>query len=139
MSGNRTFTMIKPTAVSKDYIGPIMNHIAEGEFRIAAAKMTKMSKEEAGRFYAIHKDRPFFDKLTSFMSSGPIIAMVLEKENAVESYRNFIGATNPAEAKEGTIRNQFGTNLGENAIHGSDSDENAEKEIRFFFTDREIF
>ena len=139
MSGNRTYTMIKPTAMRKGYMGAIMNKIAEGGFKIIAAKMTKLSKEEAEAFYGIHRGRPFFEELTSFMSSGPIMAMAIEKENAVESYRNFIGATNPAEAAEGTIRKLYGTNIGENAIHGSDSDENAAIEIKFFFTDREIF
>ena len=139
MSLNRTFTMIKPTAVFKDYVGSIMNMIYEGGFRVAAAKMTKLSKEEAEKFYLVHKGRPFYENLTNFMSSGPIIAMVLEKENAVEDYRKFIGATNPEEAEEGTIRKLFGTNMGENAVHGSDSDENAIKEIQFFFTEREIY
>ena len=100
--------------------------------------MTRLSKEDAEAFYAIHKGRPFFEELTTFMSSGPIMAMVVEKENAVEAYRSFIGATNPAEAEEGTIRKLYGTNIGENAVHGSDSDENAEIEIHFFFNDREI-
>ncbi len=139
MAGKRTYTMVKPTAMRKGYMAAIMNKIAEGGFKIVAAKMTKLSKEEAEAFYAIHKGRPFFDELTSFMSSGPIIAMVVEKENAVEAYRNFIGSTNPAEAAEGTIRKLYGTNIGENAIHGSDSDENAAIETNFFFSDREIF
>lgn len=139
MSGIRTYTMVKPTAMRKGYMAAIMNKIAEGGFKIVAAKMTKLSKEEAEAFYAIHSERPFFGELTTFMSSGPIMAMVVEKENAVEAYRNFIGATNPAEAAEGTIRQLYGTNIGENAIHGSDSDENAANEIKFFFTDRELF
>ena len=138
MSGTRTYTMVKPTAMRKGYMAAIMNKIAEGGFKIIAAKMTKLSKEEAEAFYAIHKERPFFGELTTFMSSGPIMAMVVEKENAVEAYRNFIGATNPAEAENGTIRKLYGTNIGENAVHGSDSDENAENEIHFFFNDREI-
>ncbi len=138
MSGIRTYTMVKPTAMRKGYMAAIMNKIAEGGFKIIAAKMTKLSKEDAEAFYAIHKGRPFFEELTTFMSSGPIMAMVVEKENAVEAYRNFIGATNPAEAGEGTIRKLYGTNIGENAVHGSDSDENAEIEIHFFFNDREI-
>jgi len=139
MSGIRTYTMVKPTAMRKGYMAAIMNKIEEGGFKIVAAKMTKLSKEEAEAFYAIHSERPFFGELTTFMSSGPIMAMVVEKENAVEAYRNFIGATNPAEAAEGTIRKLYGTNIGENAIHGSDSDENAANEIKFFFTDRELF
>jgi len=138
MSGNRTYTMIKPTAMRKGYMAAIMNKIAEGGFKIVAAKMTKLSKAEAEEFYAIHRGRPFFEDLTTFMSSGPIMAMVVEKENAVEAYRNYIGATNPADAAEGTIRKLYGTNIGENAVHGSDSDENAAIEIRFFFSDREL-
>jgi nucleoside-diphosphate kinase len=139
MSGNRTYTMIKPTAMRKGYMAAIMNKIAEGGFKIIAAKMTYLSKAEAEAFYAIHKGRPFFEDLTTFMSSGPIMAMVIEKENAVEAYRNYIGATNPAEAAEGTIRKLYGTNIGENAVHGSDSDENASIEASFFFSGREIF
>jgi len=130
--------MVKPTAMRKGYMAAIMNKIAEGGFKIIAAKMTQLSKEDAEAFYAIHKGRPFFEELTTFMSSDPIMALVVEKENAVEAYRNFIGATNPAEAEEGTIRKLYGTNIGENAVHGSDSDENAETEIHFFFNDREI-
>ncbi len=139
MTGNRTYTMIKPTAMRKGFMGAIMNKIQEGGFKIVAAKMTKLSKEEAETFYGIHRGRPFFEELTTFMSSGPIMAMVVEKENAVEAYRNYIGATNPADAAEGTIRKLYGTNIGENAVHGSDSDENAAIEIKFFFTDREVF
>jgi nucleoside-diphosphate kinase len=139
MSGTRTYTMVKPTAMRKGYMAAIMNKITEGGFKIVAAKMTKLSKEEAEAFYAIHNERPFFGELTTFMSSGPIMAMVVEKENAVEAYRDFIGATNPEEAAEGTIRKLYGTNIGENAVHGSDSDENAANEIKFFFTDRELF
>jgi len=136
---NRTFTMIKPTAVKKGFIGPIIAKIAEGGFKIIAAKMTKLSKSEAQKFYEIHKDRPFYDELCNFMSSGEIFAMVLEKDNAVQTYRDYIGATNPDDAAEDTIRNLYGTNLGQNAVHGSDSNENAEIEIKFFFSDREIF
>ncbi len=139
MSGIRTYTMVKPTAMRKGYMAAIMNKITEGGFKIVAAKMTRLSKEEAEAFYAIHSERPFFGELTSFMSSGPIMAIVVEKENAVEAYRNFIGATNPEEAEEGTIRKLYGTNIGENAVHGSDSDENAANEIKFFFSDRELF
>ena len=123
----------------KGYMAAIMNKITEGGFKIIAAKMTKLSLAEAETFYAIHKERPFFGELTEFMSSGPIMAIVVEKENAVEAYRNFIGATNPEEAKEGTIRKMFGTNMGENAVHGSDSDDNAKIEMNYFFSDREIF
>jgi len=131
--------MVKPTAMRKGYMAAIMNKITEGGFKIVAAKMTKLSKEEAEAFYAIHNGRPFFEELTTFMSSGPIMAMVVEKENAVEAYRNFIGATNPEEAAEGTIRKLYGSNIGENAVHGSDSDENAAIEAGFFFSDREMF
>ena len=139
MATNRTYTMVKPTAMRKGYMAAIMNQITEGGFKIVAAKMTKLSIEDAKEFYAIHSERPFYGELTEFMSSGPIMAMILEKENAVEAYRNFIGATNPAEAEEGTIRKNYGTNMGENAVHGSDSDENAEIEANFFFPGREIF
>jgi len=139
MATNRTYTMVKPTAMRKGYMAAIMNQITEGGFKIVAAKMTQLSIADAQEFYAIHSERPFFGELTEFMSSGPIMAMILEKENAVEAYRNFIGATNPAEAAEGTIRKKYGTNMGENAVHGSDSDENAEIESNFFFSGREIF
>jgi nucleoside-diphosphate kinase len=131
--------MVKPTAMRKGYMAAIMNQITEGGFKIVAAKMTQLSIDDAKEFYAIHSERPFFGELTEFMSSGPIMAMILEKENAVEAYRNFIGATNPEEAEEGTIRKKYGTNMGENAVHGSDSDENAEIESNFFFSGREIF
>ena len=139
MSGNTTLIMIKPTAVRKGYIGPIMGKIAEGGFRIKALKYTKLSLEQAKAFYAVHAERPFYGELTNFMSSGPIVAAILEKENAVEAWRNFIGATNPAEAAEGTIRKLYGTSLGENAVHGSDSDENAEIESNFFFSATERY
>lgn len=139
MSGNTTLIMIKPTAVRKGYIGPIMGKIAEGGFRIKALKYTKLSLEQAKSFYAVHAERPFYGELTNFMSSGPIVAAILEKENAVEAWRNFIGATNPAEAAEGTIRKLYGTSLGENAVHGSDSDENAEIESNFFFSATERY
>ena len=134
MSENKTLIMIKPTAVRKGFIGPIMGKIAEGGFRIKAMKYTRLSLEQAKAFYGVHAERPFFGELTEFMSSGPILAAILEKDNAVEAWRNFIGATNPAEAAEGTIRKLYGTSLGENAVHGSDSDENAEIEGNFFFS-----
>lgn len=139
MATNRTYTMVKPTAMRKGYMAAIMNQITEGGFKIIAAKMTKLSMEDAKEFYAIHKERPFYGELTEFMSSGPIMAMILEKDNAVEAYRNFIGATNPEEAADGTIRKLYGSNMGENAVHGSDSDDNAEIEGNFFFPGREIF
>lgn len=139
MSGNRTYTMVKPTAMRKGFMAAIMNKITEGGFKIVASKMTKLSLQDAETFYAIHSERPFFGELTEFMSSGPIMALVVEKDNAVEEYRSFIGATNPDEAAEGTIRKLYGTNMGENAVHGSDSDENAKIEMDFFFSGREMF
>ena len=139
MSGNITFTMIKPGAVANGHIGAIMAKIAEGGFRIKAVKMLRMSKEQAEAFYAVHSARPFFGSLVAAMSSGPIVAAVLENENAVQAYRDFIGATNPAEAKEGSIRKLFGTSLEANAVHGSDSDEHARTEANFFFSCSEQF
>ena len=137
MSGNITFTMIKPKAVTKGYMGKIIDKIIEGGFKIKALKYTKLTKEEAMQFYAVHKERPFYEGLTDFMSSGPIIAAVLEKDNAIEAYRNYIGATNPEDAAEGTIRKLYGTNIEANAVHGSDSDENAVIESNFYFSTRE--
>lgn len=139
MSGTKTLMMIKPTAVRKGFIGPILAKVAEGGFRIRAMKYTRLSLSQARAFYAVHENRPFYGELTEFMSSGPIVAAILEKENAVEAWRNYIGATNPAEAAEGTIRKLYGTSLGENAVHGSDSDDNAEKESNFFFSSLERF
>lgn len=139
MSGNRTFTMIKPDAVSANNIGPILAQITEAGFRIVAMKYTHLTAETAGAFYAVHKERPFYGELVSFMSSGPIVAAILEKDNAVEDFRTLIGATNPAEAAEGTIRKNFAKSIGENAVHGSDSDENAEIEGSFFFSQLERF
>lgn len=139
MSGNRTFTMIKPDAVKLNSIGAILAHIIAGGFRIVALKYTKLSAEKAGEFYAIHKERPFYGELVSFMSSGPIVAAILEKENAVEDFRTLIGSTDPAKADEGTIRKLYGANVGENAVHGSDSDENAKIEGDFFFSAFERF
>jgi len=139
MTGNKTFTMIKPTAVAKGYTGAILAKINEGGFRIVAMKKMKLTKEQAEAFYAIHKERPFFEGLVNFMSSGPIIAAILEKENAVEAYRKHIGATNPAESAKGTVRNLYGTDIQANAVHGSDSDENAEIEANFFFSKLERF
>jgi len=139
MKGNKTFTMIKPDAVEKGYTGEILAKITEAGFKIIAMKMTQMTKRDAERFYEVHKDRPFYGELVEFMSRGPIVAAVLEKDNAVEDFRTLIGSTNPAEAAEGTIRKLYATSVGENAIHGSDSDENAAKEIAFHFAQREIF
>ena len=139
MTTNRTFTMIKPDAVEKGYIGAILEKITAAGFKIIAMKMTQMTRRDAEIFYAIHKERPFFEELVTFMTRGPIVAAILEKENAVEDYRALIGATNPAEAAEGTIRNLYAESVGENAVHGSDSDENAAIECAFHFSGREIF
>lgn len=139
MSGNKTFTMIKPDAVKAGHIGAILNQICEAGFKIVAMKYTKLSAEKAGEFYAVHSARPFYGELVEFMSSGPIVAAILEKDYAVADFRTLIGSTNPAEAAEGTIRARFAKNIGENAIHGSDSDENAAIESSFHFSGTEIF
>jgi nucleoside-diphosphate kinase len=134
---NRTFTMIKPDAMQDGHAGAILDMIIKNGFSIVALKQTRLSKEKAGEFYAIHSERPFYDELTTFMSSGPIIAAILEKENAVADFRALIGATNPANAEEGTIRKRFARSVGENAVHGSDSDENAAIEGNFYFSNLE--
>ncbi|MEZ4919716.1 MAG: nucleoside-diphosphate kinase [Saprospiraceae bacterium] len=139
MAGTRTFTMIKPDAVRAGHIGAILKMINEAGFRIVAMKLTKMSMERAGQFYEVHKERPFYGELCEFMSSGPIVAAILEKDNAVEDFRKLIGATNPAEAADGTIRKLYATSVGENAVHGSDSDENATIEGNFHFGGVEQF
>ena len=139
MAKNRTFTMIKPDAVKNGHIGAILNQINGAGFKIVAMKYTKLSAEKAGEFYAVHSERPFYGELVEFMSSGPIVAAVLEKDNAVEDFRTLIGATNPTEAAEGTIRANYATSIGENAVHGSDSDENAQIESDFHFAGTEIF
>ncbi len=133
MSGNRTFTMIKPHAVLANQIGAITQMIEAGGFRIVAMKKTKLSASQAGKFYEVHKERPFYGELCEMMSDGPIIPMVLEKDNAVEDFRALIGSTDPAQAADGTIRKAFALSKSENAIHGSDSDENAAIESAFFF------
>jgi len=130
----QTFTMIKPDAMKNGHAGAIIDRIIKEGFKVVALKLTKLSAEKAGEFYAIHKERPFYGELVQFMSSGPIIAAILEKENAVASFRDLIGATNPAQAAEGTIRKLFATSVGENAVHGSDSDANAIIEGNFFFS-----
>ena len=135
---NRTFAIIKPDAVKNKYTGKIYNHILESGFKIIAAKLMKISKTEAEGFYEIHKEKPFFQELTNFMSSNQSMVLVLEKKDAVNSWREVIGATNPSDADGGTIRKLYATSLGENAVHGSDSDENAKKEIAFFFSDAEL-
>ncbi len=139
MSGNRTFTMIKPDAVAAGHTGAILKMIEEAGFRILAMKFTKLSQEKAAAFYEVHKERPFYGELVEFMSSGPIVAAILEKENAVADFRQLIGATNPAEAEPGTIRALYAKSIGENAIHGADSDENAAREGSFHFAGVEIF
>ena len=135
---NRTFAIIKPDAVKNRYTGKIYDRILQTGFTILSAKLLKMTLIQAEGFYAVHRERPFYGELTTFMSSGACMVLALEKENAVAAWRETIGATNPEEAAEGTIRKDFATSLGENAVHGSDSDENAEKEIAFFFTESEL-
>jgi nucleoside-diphosphate kinase len=139
MAGNITLTMIKPEAVRNKHIGHILAKISEGGFDIIAMKYLKLTLEQARKFYYVHRERPFYNDLVEFMSSGPIVAAVLKKEDAVEEYRKFIGATNPKDAAEGTIRALYGTNIQENAVHGSDSDENASIEASFFFSELERF
>ena len=131
--------MVKPDATGKGDTGGILDMMIKGGFTIKAMKWTKLTKEQAGEFYAIHKERPFFGELVDFMSSGPIVAAILEKDNAVADFRTLIGATNPANAEEGTIRKKFAASIGENAVHGSDSDENAQIEGDFFFSKLERF
>jgi nucleoside-diphosphate kinase len=139
MAGNITFTMIKPDAVEANNIGPILAKINEGGFRIVAMKYLRLTKEQAGQFYAVHKERPFYGELVTYMSSGPIVAAVLTRDNAVADFRKLIGATDPTKAEEGTIRKLFAKSIAANAIHGSDSDENAEIEANFFFSQLERF
>ena len=136
---NRTFTMVKPDATAKGDTGGIIDMMIKGGFSIKAMKWTKLTAEQAGEFYAVHKERPFYGELVAFMSSGPIVAAILEKDNAVEDFRTLIGATNPANAAEGTIRKKYAASIGENAVHGSDSDENAQIEGDFFFSKLERF
>jgi nucleoside-diphosphate kinase len=138
MSTNRTFTIIKPDAVSDGFTGPIIQQIEEAGFKIIAMKKVHLSAEEAGKFYAVHQSRPFYGELCDFISSNAIIPMVLEKDNAVEDFRKLIGSTDPANAEEGTIRKRFARSLASNAIHGSDSDENAAIEGSFFFSPTEL-
>ena len=138
MTGNLTFTIIKPDAVKSGYIGEILAAMNQGGFSISALKMLQLNTFEAQAFYSVHKERPFYNDLVGFMSSGPIVVAVLKKDNAVEDFRKLIGATDPAKAAEGTIRKRFAHSMSENAVHGSDSDENAAVEAAFFFatTDR---
>lgn len=139
MATNRTFTMIKPDAVANGYIGGILKMINEAGFRIVAMKYTKLSAEAAGKFYEVHKERPFYGELVDYMSSGPIVAAILEKENAVADFRTLIGATDPSKADEGTIRKIYAKSIAANAVHGSDSDENAQIEGDFYFSKLERF
>lgn len=139
MAGNRTFTMIKPDAVASGHIGAILAQINKAGFRIVAMKLTHLTPQKAGAFYEVHKERPFYGELVEFMSSGPIVAAILEKDNAVEDFRKLIGATNPAEAEPGTIRALYAKSIGENAVHGADSDENALREGSFHFAEVEMF
>lgn len=139
MLTNRTFTMIKPDAVKNGHIGAILNDISEAGFKIIAMKYIQLNKEQAGAFYAVHKERPFYNDLIEFMTSGPIVAAILEKEGAVEDFRKLIGATDPAQADEGTIRQKYAKSIDANAIHGSDSNENAAIEGDFFFSKLERF
>ena len=139
MKNNRTFTMLKPDSIEKGNIGSILEKITASGFRVVAMKLTQLTVHDAEKFYDIHKDRPFFADLVGYMTRGPIVAAVLEKDNAVDDFRTLIGSTNPAEAAEGTIRNMFANSISENAIHGSDSNENAAIESAFHFSAREIF
>ena len=139
MADNRTLTMIKPDAVKAGNIGNILAMINNAGFKIVAMKYTRLTKSDAEAFYAVHNERPFYGELVEFMTSGPIVAAILEKDNAVADFRTLIGATNPAEAAEGTIRKAYATSLGENAVHGSDSDENAAIEGAFHFAGREEY
>jgi len=139
MATNRTFTMLKPDSVEKGFIGAILDKIQSSGFKIIAMKMTHMTKADAEEFYAVHNERPFFGELVSYMTRGPVVAAILEKDNAVEDFRALIGATNPADAAEGTIRKMYAESMSINAVHGSDSDENAAIESAFHFSGREVF
>jgi len=138
MATNRTFTMLKPDAIENGHMGKIIDMIIEAGFQIKAMKYTQLSEEQAKKFYEVHAERPFYGELVEYMTSGPIVAAILEKDNAVEDFRKLIGATNPAEAAEGTVRKLYAESIGRNAIHGSDSDENAEIEGNFHFSADEI-
>ena len=138
MAGNRTFTMIKPDAVESNNIGNITQMISDAGFKIKAMKLTQLTKGQAEEFYAVHSERPFYGELVEYMTSGPIVAAVLEKENAVIDFRNLIGSTDPNEAEDGTIRKKYAESKGRNAVHGSDSDENAHIESNFHFSENEI-
>ena len=139
MATNRTFTMLKPDAIENGHMGKIIDMIIGAGFEVKAMKYTRLSEEQAKKFYEVHAERPFYGELVEYMTSGPIIAAILEKENAVADFRTLIGATDPAEAAEGTIRKQYAESKGRNAVHGSDSDENAQIEGEFHFSSSEIF
>ena len=139
MEGKITFTIVKPSALSMNYLGPILTNITDNGFKVIAIKMLHLSNTQATAFYSVHKDRPFFNDLVEYMTSGPVVVATLMKVNAVDDYRRIIGATNPEKAEEGTIRKLYGLDMQRNAVHGSDSDENALIESRFFFSDIEIF
>ncbi len=139
MAGNITFTMVKPDATGKNYTGEILSMITKAGFRILATKMVHLTRNQAEGFYAVHRERPFFNDLCNFMSSGPVVAAILQKENAVEDFRKLIGATNPANAEEGTVRKRFASSVQNNAVHGSDSDDNAIIESDYFFSKLERF
>lgn len=139
MSGNRTFTMLKPDAIENGHMGKIIDMIIQAGFSIKAMKYTRLSEDQAKTFYEVHSERPFYGELVEYMTSGPIVAAILEKDNAVADFRALIGATDPAEAAEGTIRKYYAESKGRNAVHGSDSDENAAIEGKFHFADSEVF
>lgn len=138
MAAERTLAILKPDCVRKELIGACLSRIQEADFRLRAMKMIRMTRRQAEGFYAVHRERPFFEELTAFMSSGPCVPLVLEKERAVDDFRTLIGATDPTEAEEGTIRSDYADSVGENIVHGADSPENAEREIGFFFSESEL-
>jgi nucleoside-diphosphate kinase len=138
MSGNRTFTMLKPDTVESNNIGNVTQMITDAGFVIKAMKLTQLSKDQAKEFYSVHKERPFYGELVEYMTSGPIVAAILEKDNAVEDFRNLIGSTDPFEAEDGTIRKKYAESKGRNAVHGSDSDENAQIEANFHFNKEDL-
>lgn len=139
MNGKITFTIVKPLAITMNYLGPILTKITENDYKVIALKMLHLSRDQASAFYSIHQGKPFFEGLIDFITSGPVVVAILQKTNAVDDYRNLIGSTNPEKAENGTIRKLFGIDIQRNAVHGSDSDENALIESRFFFSDLEIF
>lgn len=139
MNGNTTLTIIKPYAVERNLVGPILNMVNEAGFYLVAIKSLELTVDQAEAFYAVHKGKPFFEGLIEFMTQGPVVVAILEKENAVEAYRNLMGTTDPSKAEPGTIRHAYGESVQKNAVHGSDSDENAQPEINFFFSKHERF